>query len=398
MNAAVPSQRILSIDAFRGITIFTMVFVNELAGIRDVPQWMKHMPADADAMTFVDMVFPAFLFIVGMSIPFALKNRLQKAGSFRLLQWHIIWRTLGLLLLGVFMVNGEGSYVNEAAMGLPVSLWLLLFYTCVILVWNVYYFKNSIWNVVFRAIGVTGLIVLAVLYRGGEDGTEMLQPRWWGILGLIGWAYLFACIFYQLFRKNLWAMAGMIAACTLMYVFAHIPSTKEHMGWWAAQAGHASHTSIVLCGIVLSLIWFGEKKIAKPFFVRCRQALLFTALLLIAGYCLRPWFKISKIYATPSWGLYSAAAGCLLFSFLYWLTDVKKISGWVSFFKPAATNPLLTYIIPGILYAVFSLLHVSVFPYSMRYGLPGIIWSAFFAVGVMYIAAGFNKLKIRLQL
>ena len=65
------NQRILSIDAFRGITIFVMIFVNELAGIRDIPQWMKHMPADADAMSFVDVVFPAFLFIVGMSIPFA---------------------------------------------------------------------------------------------------------------------------------------------------------------------------------------------------------------------------------------------------------------------------------------------------------------------------------------
>ena len=70
------NERILSIDAFRGITILVMIFVNELAGMRDIPQWMKHMPADADAMTFVDMVFPAFLFIVGMSIPFAINSRL----------------------------------------------------------------------------------------------------------------------------------------------------------------------------------------------------------------------------------------------------------------------------------------------------------------------------------
>lgn len=54
------NQRIISIDALRGITIFVMIFVNELASIQNVPQWMKHMPADADAMTFVDLVFPAF--------------------------------------------------------------------------------------------------------------------------------------------------------------------------------------------------------------------------------------------------------------------------------------------------------------------------------------------------
>lgn len=106
------TQRILSIDALRGITILVMIFVNELAGVRGIPTWMKHMPADADAMTFVDVVFPAFLFIVGMSIPFAINQRLKKGDSTLQLQAHIIFRTLGLIVLGVFMVNAEGGY-NE---------------------------------------------------------------------------------------------------------------------------------------------------------------------------------------------------------------------------------------------------------------------------------------------
>jgi predicted acyltransferase len=56
-----------------------MIFVNELAAVHDIPQWMKHMPRDADAMSFVDVVFPGFLFIVGMSIPFAINNVSKKA-------------------------------------------------------------------------------------------------------------------------------------------------------------------------------------------------------------------------------------------------------------------------------------------------------------------------------
>ncbi|MDO8341836.1 MAG: hypothetical protein Q7T48_01430 [Cellvibrio sp.] len=59
-NPSAHASRVLSIDVFRGIIIFTMVFVNELAGIADVPQWMKHLPANVDGMTFVDLVFPAF--------------------------------------------------------------------------------------------------------------------------------------------------------------------------------------------------------------------------------------------------------------------------------------------------------------------------------------------------
>ena len=85
------SQRILSIDIFRGLTILTMVFVNDLASVANIPQWMKHMPADADAMTFVDVVFPAFLFIVGMSIPFAVKNRISKGQSHE--YQSDVWRT-----------------------------------------------------------------------------------------------------------------------------------------------------------------------------------------------------------------------------------------------------------------------------------------------------------------
>src|SRR6476620_12117240 len=98
-------QRILSIDALRGITILLMVFVNELAGMRDIPVWMKHMPADADAMSFVDVVFPAFLFIVGMSIPFAINNRLARGKTFIQLSRYILFRTMGLMVLGFFMVN-----------------------------------------------------------------------------------------------------------------------------------------------------------------------------------------------------------------------------------------------------------------------------------------------------
>src|SRR5690349_18384243 len=158
------SQRILSIDALRGITILVMIFVNELAGVQGIPAWMKHMPADADAMTFVDVVFPAFLFIVGMSIPFAINNRLSKGDSFWKLQGHILFRAAGLLVLGVFMVNAEGSH-QEGAMIMPIALWSLLFYVCVILVWNVYTFENKTIAYVLRGVGVAGLIFLAVIFR-----------------------------------------------------------------------------------------------------------------------------------------------------------------------------------------------------------------------------------------
>ena len=374
-----------------------MVFVNDLAGTPGIPAWMGHMPADADAMSFVDAVFPAFLFIVGMSIPFALHNRLQKGDSFLQLQAHIIWRTLGLLTLGFFMVNGEDGY-NAAASGIPLHVWLLLFYAAAILTWNVYYFKNKMLQYLFRFIGIAGLIILAFIYRGG-DGTEHMRPHWWGILGLIGWAYLYACIFYQLFKGNIIALTVMIAFCTAYYIISRMPAieSSDNFSWMHKQAGNAAHTSVVLCGIVLSQIFF-SKKITVSINKRFMWASIFMLLCFIAGFILRPYYKISKIYATPTWCLYSAGFCCIIFGLLYWLIDIKSKNKWTQFFKPAATNPLLTYIIPGILFSFFSLTKISIFPKQFRHGIPGILWSLFFAVAVMYIAKGLNKLKIRMQL
>jgi predicted acyltransferase len=390
------TQRILSIDALRGITILVMIFVNELAGVSGIPAWMKHMPADADAMTFVDVVFPAFLFIVGMSIPFAINRRIAKGDSFWQLQWHIIWRSLGLLVLGLFMVNAEGGY-NEAAMGMSIHVWSLLFYICVILVWNVYTFSQKWIVYVLKGIGMAGLIILALLYRGGDDGTQHMQPQWWGILGLIGWAYLYSCIIYQLFKGNFYGILAMIAICIIFYAVARQPAVQQSAwSWMGGQSGNAAHVSIVLGGVLLSLIFF-DQGLNKTRRQRFWQAAGFTLILLVVGFFLRPYFKISKIFATPTWCLYSAAICCILFCFLYWLIDIKQQSRWTNFFRPAAANPLLTYIIPFVIYALLQLCHLHL-PAMLRTGFSGFIWCLFYAVVVMGIAKGLNRLGIKLQL
>nr|MDP9124979.1 DUF5009 domain-containing protein [Pseudomonadota bacterium] len=110
MITSLSRRRIVSIDAFRGLTILVMVFVNQLAGVSGVPQWARHMKADADAMSFVDVVFPAFLFIVGMSIPFALAQRQARGDDGAALQRHVLARSAGLIVLGLFMVNAEDGF------------------------------------------------------------------------------------------------------------------------------------------------------------------------------------------------------------------------------------------------------------------------------------------------
>ncbi len=130
-STAVASSRITSLDAVRGLVMFTMIYVNDIAGASEkiVPAWMRHFRGE-DGMTFVDLVFPAFLFIVGMSIPFALGGRIARGESLWKCLGHVLTRTLMLLFIGVAMVNGSPDS-NE--LGWSASLWSALMYLSVIL-------------------------------------------------------------------------------------------------------------------------------------------------------------------------------------------------------------------------------------------------------------------------
>src|SRR5215475_8427844 len=108
-TAATAPLRVTSVDALRGFVMFMMIFVNDLAGAgKVVPNWMVHFSdrhRGGSGMTFVDLVFPAFLFIVGISIPFALGTRLAKNEPVWKILGHVAIRTISLLFIGILMVH-----------------------------------------------------------------------------------------------------------------------------------------------------------------------------------------------------------------------------------------------------------------------------------------------------
>ena len=120
--------RIDSVDALRGLTILLMVFVNDLGPA--APAWMHHIqPPNADGMTLADVVFPAFLFLVGLSIPLAFE-RVRAAGRSKGAQLvHVLTRTAALLLMGVIEHNGSDDQT------LGGTWWSVLAFTSLILAW-----------------------------------------------------------------------------------------------------------------------------------------------------------------------------------------------------------------------------------------------------------------------
>ncbi|ABQ07991.1 DUF5009 domain-containing protein [Flavobacterium johnsoniae] len=387
------NQRIISIDALRGITIFVMIFVNELASIQNVPQWMKHMPADADAMTFVDLVFPAFLFIVGMSVPFAFNARLIKGDSPKVIWTHTLKRALALIIIGVYMVNSSEGY-DASKMIITPAFWGLLAYSMPIPIWNKY---PKDFSVVLKSIlqygGMVVLIALYFLYVQEETGKIGITPKWWGILGLIGWAYLISVIYYWLVSGKLWAMIVFLIVCVVGNS-ANLTPGVNMPEWLGFIAGHLTHATLVSAGIVISLLFFDRKienKINWP-------VIGFIILFFAAGFFLRQYYGISKIHGTPAWTLISAGICTVLFYFLYWLMEVKKQTKWSEFFMPAAANPLLIYILPGVIYYFCKVVNLHIIPGYFREGVPGILWSLVFSIIMLYVMKIFNRFKIQLHL
>jgi predicted acyltransferase len=388
------NQRIISIDAFRGITIFIMIFVNELASIENVPQWMKHMPAEADAMTFVDLVFPSFLFIVGMSIPFAFNARLLKGDSAKIIWTHTLKRALALIIIGIYMVNAEYGY-DESKMFMTSAFWGLLAYSMPIPIWNKY--PKTFPKLVKNILQYGGILVLVLLYflYVQDTGAVGIIPKWWGILGLIGWAYLITVIYYWLVSGKLSAMIVFLFVCLIANVFNLTEGTfVSEIGWLSFIAGHMTHATLVVAGVVISLLFFEGTLSEKINWKVIGFALLF----FLTGYLLRPYYEVSKIRGTPSWVLYSAGICTLLFYFLYWLMETKKITKWSEFFMPAASNPLLIYILPGIIYYFNLALGIKIIPDYLGSGVPGVIWSLVFSTIMLFVMRIFNKYKIQLHL
>src|SRR5690606_24406876 len=159
-------NRLASIDVLRALTMVLMIFVNDLWSLRDIPNWLGHVARGVDGMGLADTIFPAFLFIVGMSLPFAINARVKKGASTWQLIQHVLVRTVALLVMGVFLVNGES--IHAAAMPIPRGMWNPLCCIAFILIWNTYpHTRGNALIYGLRGLGIAILLTLALLYRGG---------------------------------------------------------------------------------------------------------------------------------------------------------------------------------------------------------------------------------------
>jgi heparan-alpha-glucosaminide N-acetyltransferase len=381
------SQRLLSIDAFRAITMLAMIFVNDASGLSNIPAWIDHVKANEDGMGFADTVFPAFLFIVGLSIPIAIGKRISRQDSFFSTEGHILIRSVALIVMGFFHVNLE-NYSSTAM--LPHAVWEILITIGFFLIWLDYpETLNRTRKYAFMGVGVALLLLMALLYEGGsKDNPHGMQPHWWGILGIIGWAYLVCATLFLVVKGRFPALVAIYAVFLLINIL-------HHGGWFAPDIpliGDGGSVSLIMGGAVITSLYMQKPN---------KQLLLFTIIgivMIAAGFILRPYTAgISKIHSTPAWVLICSGISVLVFNGMIWLVDVKGKMNWFNIIRPAGTSTLTCYLIPYLLYSVFELVHFE-FPAVLNEGLLGLLRCLIMAFVVILIAGFLEKKRLRLKI
>jgi predicted acyltransferase len=390
------STRVVSIDIFRGITVAVMIFVNDLDSVHGLSKWTYHMPANVDAMSYVDMVFPAFLFIVGMALPIAVRQRLKRNASVASLWMHVVLRSIALLVLGLILANAERG--DPARMHIRPDAWALLGLAGGILLWNVYSGLSGRAVLLLRSAGAALIIIMfAIFRRATPHGEAWIKFSYPEILGLIGLTYFATCLLYiptrrWRFMPIVWlaALVAFNAGC----IAGWLPFNHVSMYIW--PFGNGALPTLVMAGIVTSNIFLGEHRWKTPW-QKIQLALLMAVVCFAAGWLLVP-FGISKIRATPTWTLWTIAASCALFAVLYWICDVRKLTGWAWLVRPAGSNTLLTYLVPDIYYFLAGLTGYEYLLGHWNAGWLGIIRAVAFTIAMLLVAMGLTRARLRMQL
>ena len=309
-------QRIESVDILRGFAIAAMILVNTPGTWSNVYVPLLH--SEWNGLTPTDLIFPFFLFIVGISIFFAYKNKPNSKDTYR----KIIVRSLKLMGLGLFL-NLFLPYFpfvsNLETMRLPGIL---------------------------QRIGIV-FLVSSILY---------LNCNWKGLLGisfaiLIGYWILLGFVplpdgILSTFEKatNNWAIY-----IDLQVLEGHMWKPEfDPEGLFSTIPAIVSCLSGILIGKVLSRIH--NKNVTLLF--------LISAVLLIIGYLFNIWFPICKSIWSSSFVIVTSGWATLILALIYYITDVRKVK-FGSVFKYMGMNAITVYFISMCITKTFYLTKVG---------------------------------------
>jgi len=374
MSDTEKSHRLLSLDAVRGLTVAGMILVNNPGG-PDRYGPLGH--AAWHGWTPTDLVFPSFLFIVGVAMTFSFDRRIA-AGADRLrLFEHVVRRSLMLLLLGLTMY-GFPDWRLIAPFVMAITGLALIFRDEPPLGWP----AEPPGARVRKAIGWF-ILIAAIVYFAADFGYfQESRLRVVGVLQRIALCYFFASIVVLLTRTR--GRAIVAAALLLGYWYLYKRYATGPVGYvadvvapdgllhnWIDEhvlGGHLYRerpdpegllstipaVATVLIG-VLAGDWLHRRRDGNE-----QAAGLFVAanLLLFAGLWMNHSIPINKKIWTSSYVLLAGGISLHVLAMCYWLIDVKGWRAWARPFVVFGTNAIAVFVASGLVARLMGLIRV----------------------------------------
>ncbi len=320
----------MSLDVFRGATIASMMLVNNPGTWDATYAQLDH--AEWHGWTFTDLIFPFFLWIVGVAIPLSTARRLEQGQSRMELFRHAFRRALIIFALGFFL-NSLLFFIDGSMFRDGFTVWL----------------HNYLTNVripgVLQRIAVCYLITVLIFLRTGIRGQAIaavtLLAAYWFLM-LAGPALGFGTAgfekganFAQFVDEHV--LNGPIIG---IHVFK-AGKTWDPEGIISTLPAIATCLFGVLTGHLLRLKLTPETKTA--------WLLVAGNVLLLFGAIMNIWLPINKSLWTSSYAVFMAGMAMNCFGVLYWLVDVQGWKNWAKPFAIYGMNAITVFVLAGVI-------------------------------------------------
>ena len=333
------SERLVSLDVFRGVTIAGMILVNNPGSWSTIYPALEH--AKWNGCTPTDYIFPFFLFIVGVAITISLTKRKESGLDQTKLIFQIIKRGLIIYAIGIFM-----------------AAWPFWNFTD-----NKFIDLSTLRLVgVLPRIGVVYIITSLIFLKANIKTQAII-----GVLLLLGY----------------WAVMTLIpvpgyGSPNLNVVTLVNPATQETFapnlaGWldklilgnhmwkvskvWDPEGILSTIPAIATClsGVMLGH-WLRTKNDPSN---KTAWIFVFGNIGLVLGVIWDMWFPLNKSLWTSSYVMFTSGMALLFFGMCYWLIDVKGIKWWTKPFVVYGMNAITVFALSGLLAKTMGIIKIT---------------------------------------
>ena len=264
--------------------------------------------------TFTDLVFPFFLWIVGVAITLSFAKRIERGDDRGKLLMHVAKRSALIFLIGL-LLNGF-PYYNLSTIRIPGVLQRIAL--CYLIAGSIYLFAGTRARVVWTIGFLASYWVL--MATGGDFTVESNFSKY--VDGLFLGNHMYS-------QTKTWDPEGIVST---------LPAV-------------ANTLLGIFCGELLRARMTAEQKSSWMFLTgNC---------LVLAGLLMSTWMPINKMIWTSSYAVFTSGLAFIVFAGTYWLVDVQR---WNRFAKPFAVygmNALALYVLSGLLARILSLIRIG---------------------------------------